>query len=87
MRDIRRCRTVVSQCVQCDLPPPSMLNRYIYCALMLTGIAQINVKLYLRCAQCMFKLDSQLYLEVCTLTTHIVRSRACFWTSATTMDQ
>ena len=54
---------------------------------MLTGIAQINVKLYLRCAQCMFKLDSQLYLEVCTLTTHIVRSRACFWTSATTMDQ
>ena len=52
-----------------------------------TAIAQINVKLYLRCAQCMFKLDSQLYLRVCTLTTHIARLRACCCTSATTMDQ
>ena len=65
MRDIRRCRTVVSQCVQCDLPPPSMLNRYIYCALLLTGIAQINVKLSLRRAECMLKQDSQLYLSKC----------------------
>ena len=75
MRDIRRYRTAVSQCVQSDLPPPSMFNRYIYCALLLTGIAQINVKLYLRCAQCMLKQDSQLYLKVRTLTTHIVRLR------------
>ena len=87
MRDIRRYRTVVSQCVQSDLPPPSMFNRYIYYALLRTAIAQINVKLYLRCAQCMFKLDSQLYLRVCTLTTHIARLRACCCTSATTMDQ
>ena len=78
---------VVSHCVQCDLPPPSMFNRYIYYALLRTAIAQINVKLYLRCAQCMFKLDSQLYLRVCTLTTHIARLRACCCTSATTMDQ
>ena len=87
MCDIRRYRTVVSHCVQCDLPPPSMFNRYIYYALLRTAIAQINVKLYLRCAQCMFKLDSQLYLRVCTLTTHIARLRACCCTSATTMDQ
>ena len=87
MRDIRRYRTVVSQCVQCDLPPPSMFNRYIYYALLRAVIAQINVKLSLRCAQCMFKLDSQLYLRVCTLTTHHVRVCACCWTSATTMDQ
>ena len=87
MCDIRRYRTVVSHCVQCDLPPPSMFNRYIYYALLLTGIAQINVKLSLRCAQCMLKQDSQLYLKVRTLTTHIVRLRACCFTSATTMDQ
>ena len=87
MRDIRHYRTVVSQCVQCDLPPPSMLNRYIKCALLRAAIAQINVKLYLQCAQCMFKSDSLLYLKVCTLTTHIVRLRACCCTSATTMDQ
>ena len=87
MCDIRRYRTVVSHCVQCDLPPPSMFNRHIYYALLLTFIAQINVKLYLRCAQCMFKLDSQLYLRVCTLTTHHVRVCACCCTSATTMDQ
>ena len=49
MCDIRRYRTVVSQCVRSDLPPPSMFNRYIYYALLLTGIAQINVKLPLRC--------------------------------------
>ena len=87
MCDIRRYRTVVSQCVRSDLPPPSMFNRYIYYALLLTGIAQINVKLSLRCAQCMLKQDSQLYLKVRTLTTHIVRLRACCFTSATTMDQ
>ena len=87
MRDIRRYRTVVSHCVQSDLPPPSMFNRYIYYALLRTAIAQINVKLSLRCAQCMFKLDSQLYLRVCTLTTHHVRVCACCCTSATTMDQ
>ena len=87
MCDIRRYRTVVSQCVRSDLPPPSMFNRYIYYVLLLTGIAQINVKLSLRCAQCMLKQDSQLYLKVRTLTTHIVRLRACCFTSATTMDQ
>ena len=87
MCDIRRYRTVVSQCVRSDLPPPSMFNRYIYYVLPLTGIAQINVKLSLRCAQCMLKQDSQLYLKVRTLTTHIVRLRACCFTSATTMDQ
>ena len=53
MYDIRRYRTVVSHYVQCDLPPPSMFNRYIYYALLLTGIAQINVKLSLRRAECM----------------------------------
>ena len=87
MCDIRRYRTVVSQCVRSDLPPQSMFNRYIYYALLLTGIAQINVKLSLRCAQCMLKQDSQLYLKVRTLTTHVVRLRACCFTSATTMDQ
>ena len=87
MCDIRRYRTVVSHCVQSDLPPPSMLNRYIYYALLRAVIAQINAKLSLRCAQCMFKLDSQLFLRVCTLTTHHVRVCACCWTSATTMDQ
>ena len=65
MCDIRRYRTVVSQCVRSDLPPPSMFNRYIYYAPLLTGIAQINVKLSLRCAQCMLKQDSQLYLSKC----------------------
>ena len=74
--------------VQSDLlPPASMLNRYIYYALLRAAIAQINVKLSLRCAQCMLKQDSQLYLKVRTLTTHIVRLRACCFTSATTMDQ
>ena len=87
MRDIRRYHTVVSQCVQCDLPPPSMFNRYIYYALLPTVNVHNNAKLYLQCAQCMFKQDLQLYLKVCTLTTEIVRLRACFWTSATTMDQ
>ena len=87
MCDIRRYRTVVSHCVQSDLPPPSMFNRCIYYALLRAVIAQINAKLSLRCAQCMFKQDLQLYLKVCTLTTEIVRLRACCFTSATTMDQ
>ena len=87
MCDIRRYRTVVSQCVQSELPPPSMLNRYMYCALLCTVNLHNNAKLYLQCAQCMFKQDLQLYLKVCTLTTEIVRLRACFWTSAATMDQ
>ena len=66
MCDIRRYRTVVSQCVRSDLPPPSMFNRYIYYALLLTGIAQIiNVILSLRRAECMLKQDSQLYLSKC----------------------
>ena len=65
MCDIRRYRTVVSHCVQSDLPTPSMFNRYIYYALLLTGIAQINVKLSLRRAECMLKQDSQLYLSKC----------------------
>ena len=84
MRDIRRYRTVVPQCVQSE---PSMFNRYIYYALLRAVIAQINAKLSLRCAQCMFKLDSQLYLRVCTLTTHHVRVCAFCCTCATTMDQ
>ena len=54
-----------------------MFNRYIYYALLRTAIAQINVKLYLRCAQCMFKLDSQLYLRVCTLTDYPHCALAC----------
>ena len=88
MRDIRSYRTVVSQCVRSDLPPPGMFNRYIYYALLLTGIAQINVKLSLRRAECMLKQDfATVPLKVCTLTTHIVRLRACCFTSATTMDQ
>ena len=87
MCDIRRYRTVVSHCVQSDLPPPSMFNRCIYYALLRAVIAQINAKPSLRCAQCMFKLASQLYLRVCTLTTHHVRVCACCWTSAATMDQ
>ena len=46
--------------VQSDLlPPASMLNRYIYYALLRAAIAQINVKLSLRCAECMLKQDSQ----------------------------
>ena len=73
---IRRYRTVVSHCVQSDLPPPSMLNRCIYYALLRAVNVQINVKLSLRCAQCMFKLDSQLYLRVCTLTTMAPTLRA-----------
>ena len=36
-----------------------MLNRYIYYALLRAAIAQINVKLSLRCAECMLKQDSQ----------------------------
>ena len=77
MCDIRRYRTVVSHCVQSDLPPPSMFNRCIYFALLRTVTAHNNAKLYLRCAQCMFKQESQLYLKVCALTTHSVRLRAC----------
>ena len=65
MRDIRRYRTVVSHCVQCDLLPPSMLNRYIYYALLRAVNVQINVKLSLRRAECMLKQDSQLYLSKC----------------------
>ena len=65
MRDIRRYRTVVSHCVQSDLPPPSMFNRYIYYAPLRAVNVQINVKLSLRCAECMLKQDSQLYLSKC----------------------
>ena len=36
-----------------------MLNRYIYYALLRAAIAQINVKLSLRCAECMLKQDSK----------------------------
>ena len=64
-----------------------LIDAYIYYALLRAVIAQIIVKLSLRCAQCMFKLDSQLYLRVCTLTTHRVRVCACCCASATTMDQ
>ena len=77
MRDIRSYRTVVSQCVRSDLPPPSMFNRYIYYVLLLTGIAQINVKLSLRCAQCMLKQDSQLYLKVRTHPNYPYCALAC----------
>ena len=87
MCEIRRYRTVAPQCVQCELPPPSMSNRYISCALLRTLSVHLSAKVHLQCAQCMFKQDLQLYLKVCTLTTEIVRLRACFWTSATTMDQ
>ena len=58
---------MVSHCVQCDLPPPSMFNRYIYYALLRTAIAQINVKLSLRRAECILKQDSQLYLSKCAV--------------------
>ena len=87
MCDIRRYRTVMSHCKQSDLPPPSMSNRYISCALLRTLSVHLSAKLYLQCAQCMFKQDLQLYLKVCTLTTEIERSCACCCSSATTMDQ
>ena len=76
--------------VQSDLlPPASMLNRYIYYALLRAAIAQINVKLSLRCAECMLKQDSQ----NCTSQSvhpdypYCALLRACCFTSATTMDQ
>ena len=53
---------VVSHCVQCDLPPPSMFNRYIYYALLRTVNVQNNAKLYLQCAQCTSLLNIHLEL-------------------------